>query len=305
VAVGTDSQGINYHFRNEGSLGVHTEFLDDLRSWGPEFGFKWEPNNWYWMRLKYAPSTAAGQADAFAKVWAADGTTPEPADWQTTWDRHPAEARIRSGFAGITAGSAGGASVFDVDYILIKAAGLSSIRAGGGQIVPPAVGADTIETTENTAVSVPAEKLLANDSGGGGLLTVTAVSAASSQGGTVRLASGTVTYTPRTGFRGGDDFTYTIASAAGGTASGKVNVSVVAGNAPSQNVVSVLRSEVGVVIVQFLGIPGRTYRIQASSNLAAWTDVGTATASARGVITFVDPDGGRFAQRFYRSTVPQ
>ncbi|MSU22148.1 MAG: hypothetical protein EXS30_12235, partial [Pedosphaera sp.] len=66
----TNSQGINYHFRNEGAGAVHTEFLDDARQWGPELSFKWQTNVWYWMRLKHEPNTATN-VDAFAKVWVA------------------------------------------------------------------------------------------------------------------------------------------------------------------------------------------------------------------------------------------
>jgi len=51
------------------------------------------------------------------KFWPADGTESEPADWQITWDRPE-----HSGFAGLTGGS-GGLSEFEVDYVLIKAAG--------------------------------------------------------------------------------------------------------------------------------------------------------------------------------------
>ncbi len=303
VAVSGDAanQGINYHFRNEGANAVHTEFLDDARSWGPELPFKWQSSVWYWVRLKYAPNTATGQPDVFAKIWQADGTVPEPSDWQSTWDRHPAEARIRSGFAGITGGSADGLSVFDVDYILIKAAGLNSTVANGGQTALLIAGTDAIETTEGVAVGVPSDKLLANDVGGGGILRVAGVLGVSAQGGTVSLATNVVTYVPKAGFRGSDSFIYVLASNAGAATTGIVNVTVNAGNNQSQNVVSVIKGDLGVVVTQFLGIPGRRYTVQASLDLKTWTDVGTATASPKGVVNFIDLDGGKFPQRFYRT----
>lgn len=134
VAVGVDSassQGINFHFRDgdgEQQVGRHVAFLDDLRAWGPGSDFAWENNVWYWMRLRQEPNAAFGDgsADIFAKIWLADGSTPEPLEWQT-WDYIPAR-EARSGYAGIAAGSLSGLSEFDVDYILIKAAGLPSIR---------------------------------------------------------------------------------------------------------------------------------------------------------------------------------
>jgi len=148
VGVGTNSQGINLHFRDSNQTdggttvnGRHIRTLDDLRAWGPGFDFRpvgpnrWVTNNWYWLRLKQQPDLASGRMDVFGKAWLANGTVPEPADWQITWDRYPA-ATVRAGFAGITAGSAGGVSVFDVDYVMIKADGLSTIKAGGSDLAP-------------------------------------------------------------------------------------------------------------------------------------------------------------------------
>lgn len=133
VALGVEpnsSQGINYHFRDvsgEGQVGRHTSFLDDLRAWGPGYAFTWQNNVWYWVRLRQEPNAASlgGAMDIFAKVWLADGSVPEPTQWQS-WDYIPSRT-ARTGFAGITAGSSGGTSVFDVDYVLIKAAGLPAI----------------------------------------------------------------------------------------------------------------------------------------------------------------------------------
>jgi len=148
VGVGTNSQGINLHFRDSNQTdggttvnGRHVRTLDDLRAWGPGFDFRpvganrWVTNDWYWLRLRQQPDLASGRMDVFGKAWLANGTVPEPADWQINWDRYPA-ATVRAGFAGITAGSAGGVSVFDVDYVMIKADGLGTIRAGGSDLAP-------------------------------------------------------------------------------------------------------------------------------------------------------------------------
>ena len=134
VAVGVDpasSQGINYLFRNnnsEGQTGNHVSFLDDLVVWGPGQNFAWQANTWYWLRLRQEPnaSSQGGVNDVFAKIWVADGTAPEPPAWQHLWDYTPAYP-TRVGYAGITASSSSGLLQFDVDYILIKAAGLPSI----------------------------------------------------------------------------------------------------------------------------------------------------------------------------------
>lgn len=138
VGVAVDpatSQGINHTFRDvssEGQVGPHTALLDDFRAWGPGLNFVWQTNVWYWLRLRQEPNAASqgGINDVFGKIWPADGATPEPANWQVTWDCIPSRS-TRAGYAGIMAGSTAGGlndrSVFDVDYILIKATGLPGI----------------------------------------------------------------------------------------------------------------------------------------------------------------------------------
>ncbi|MBI4660836.1 MAG: hypothetical protein HY735_18525, partial [Verrucomicrobia bacterium] len=148
VGVGTNSQGINLHFRDANQTDAGTtvngrqiRLLDDLRAWGPGYDFRpvganrWVTNAWYWLRVRQQVDTASGKMDIFGKAWPADGTVPEPSNWQVQWDRYPT-ATAREGFAGIAAGVNNGLGTFDVDYILIKAAGLSTIKAGGSDISP-------------------------------------------------------------------------------------------------------------------------------------------------------------------------
>jgi hypothetical protein len=123
------SQGINLMFRDEPNPGQrHFEFLDDARVWGTELAFAWQNNTWYWLRLRHDPNAASlgGVNDVFGKIWLADGSQAEPAAWQFTYDYTPGRS-ARTGFAGLAATSAGGTAEFDVDYALIKAAGLPNI----------------------------------------------------------------------------------------------------------------------------------------------------------------------------------
>ncbi len=131
VGVGTNSQGINLHFRNhlqDNVAGRQFKLLDDARAWGPA-GLKtdWQTNQWYWLRLRQDPNAGGGTDDVFGKAWPADGTTAEPTEWQLKWDYIPART-ARNGYAGITACSIDGVGTFEVDYILIKAAGLPGIQ---------------------------------------------------------------------------------------------------------------------------------------------------------------------------------
>jgi len=154
--------GIDLHFRDE-NFGRHIEFLDDGLVWGTEYYLSpaWQNNVWYWLRMRHEPNAASqGGAtnDVFGKIWLADGSQAEPAAWQDVFDYIPART-ARTGYAGIVAGSLGGTSEFDVDYILIKAAGLPSI------VVAPA--AFPLVQTPATITNQPAD------------LTVTELSTAS------------------------------------------------------------------------------------------------------------------------------
>lgn len=86
-------------------------------------------NQWYWLRLRHDRSSTPGGADVFGKIWRADGMEPEPEAWNS-WDYFPSATNEEmGGYAGIsgtlrnTLGDA-----FEVDYILIRAAGLPLTR---------------------------------------------------------------------------------------------------------------------------------------------------------------------------------
>jgi hypothetical protein len=141
VAVNpTSNLGINYLFRNgstQGGAGNQLSMLADFVSWGPDQSFVWQLGQWYWLRLRQEPNAASqgGVNDVFAKIWLADGNTAEPPGWQLAWDYTPAFGSPCAGFAGITA-SSGGTAEFDVDYFLVKAAGLPVIQVMSGASVP-------------------------------------------------------------------------------------------------------------------------------------------------------------------------
>lgn len=99
----------------------------------------------------------------------------------------------------------------------------------------PIAGNDTASGTEDTVLTIAASSLLTNDSAGpsdesGQTLSVTAVSSASAQGGSVNLSGTNISYTPAADFNGSDTFTYTLSDGAGGTATGTVTVTVAAVN---------------------------------------------------------------------------
>jgi len=123
LAIDQGTGGLNFVFRADGDRSRIMVFLDEYRAWGPELQLDWQTNMWFWVRLRFEPDTRPGQADAFARIWPADGVAPEPAGW-LSWDCVPF-LPARTGLAGIRLDNTAGG--IDVDYVLIKAAGLPPI----------------------------------------------------------------------------------------------------------------------------------------------------------------------------------
>ncbi len=175
----------------------------------------------------------------------------------------------------------------------------------------PIAVADGFSTPPNAPVSFSAAKLLLNDMDpDGDALAVISTSTNSSQGGTVSPMSGSVTYTPASGFTGADMFTYTVSDGHGGSADGTVLVTVGNGGAVSLNIVFGPINLAGNFLVQFAGIPGLTYTVEAASSLAGpWAKVANLTAPAIntglgvGVFQFTEPVGSNNT-RFYRTIYP-
>ncbi|MGN6549827.1 MAG: N,N-dimethylformamidase beta subunit family domain-containing protein, partial [Pararhizobium sp.] len=94
--------------------------------------------------------------------------------------------------------------------------------------VPPVANNDQgFTTSQNTALTISASTLLANDSDpNGDTLSVTGVSAPSHGTVTFDATNKTVTFTPTSGYTGPAGFTYSISDGTGGTASAQVSLAV-------------------------------------------------------------------------------
>ena len=81
-------EGINFIFINDpgdclGAAGPVLRLVDDWRAWGPAVpDVYWKTDSWYWLRLGQTGASSGADANIHAKIWRADGTEPEPADWQ-------------------------------------------------------------------------------------------------------------------------------------------------------------------------------------------------------------------------------
>lgn len=161
-----------------------------------------------------------------------------------------------------------------------------------------------VATTEGLAVVMPGAKLAANDTDpDGDPLTVSSVSATSTNGGSVTLLAGAVTYTPLPGFSGLDRFTYTVSDGRGGFGSSYVEVFVVDGNLPSANQVSITAVP-GGFLIRFAGVPGYTYQLQrATAPTGPWGTLTSVVAPLHGIIEYLDTNPP-MPSAFYRTVAP-
>jgi Ca2+-binding RTX toxin-like protein len=117
---------------------------------------------------------------------------------------------------------------YNADPNGIREAGQSYVVFGQGTTPtnqPPVANSDSATTAQNTAVTLEASTLLANDTDANGdRLSLTGVSNAVN--GSVTFSNGNVIFTPSTNFTGNASFDYSISDGKGGTASGLVNVTV-------------------------------------------------------------------------------
>ena len=136
------------------------------------------------------------------------------------------------GFNGSPGGLAAG--VTPTNYSLQAGAATGGGSGGGGSVQNPTAVAATAWTYQNQSTII---NVLSSDTDPNSYtLTVSSVTQGA-HGSVVIDADGTLTYTPTTGYTGGDTFNYTIGNGHGGTATAAVAVNVVApasANWPSQ-----------------------------------------------------------------------
>jgi hypothetical protein len=141
--------------------------------------------------------------------------------------------------------------------------------------------------------------ILAAAAGGAGQISLSSVqSGPTAEGGTVSIVDGWVVYQPAAGFVGTDTFTYIITDGAN-SAQGTVTVVIAQAVGRTVNIVGVTPQGATNKIVA-LGIPGRTFHFETSSDLTSWTMLGTPdTVPASGVVVGIDP-GPLPTTRYYR-----
>lgn len=155
---------------------------------------------------------------------------------------------------------------------------------------------NTAPDAVDDAVTLPANQastldVLTNDTDANGdAIAVRSVAAASTQGGTVALVGGVVTYTPPAGFRGTDTFTYTVEDTRGGSDTATVTVTV-ANNPPVATDDSYGTTVVAPVAVAVLGNDSDLDGDTLSAAVASGPSHGTLSLAANGTGTYTPAAG--------------
>lgn len=148
-------------------------------------------------------------------------------------------------------------------------------------------GPDKVAMLPGAALVIPKGSLLCNDSGeAADVLSIELPSNASAHGGVVTQNVSFVTYTPPAGFSGVDTFQYRLRGTFGGESLTTVTVHVLPGAHRGASVVSHSRAGQNLVSVCLLGLPGQTYQVEESTNLAEWNFKQDLVADVNGVMNY-------------------
>jgi hypothetical protein len=172
---------------------------------------------------------------------------------------------------------------------------------------PPIAPPHTLERPAGKSSKILAAQLLGNSTDlENDPITFISVSATSEQGAALALDGPWVLYMPPAGFDGVDAFAYVVSDSCGGAAIGTVTVLVQGNNDITRNILSIelVPGQPDIRIrIRFVGIPGRTYQVQATTDLGNpnWRALGNGQADSSGLYEFIDADAASYPVRFYRA----
>jgi len=137
------------------------------------------------------------------------------------------------------------------------------------------------------------------------ILSLVAVSATSTNGAAIYTNDTFIFYSPPA-INGNvtDSFSYTVADTYGITDTGTVMVTIQSNNGPSVNITGISTNGNGTVTIDFAGIPGVDYLIQATPSLSSpiiWTTLSTNMAGTNGLFQYTDLNATNYSSRFYRT----
>ena len=173
---------------------------------------------------------------------------------------------------------------------------------------PPIAPNTNAGVVENQTLVVGGDKLLLlSEDPDGDPLSITSAGPTSTNGGTVTLVGGDISYTPALNFIGTDLFSFVVSDPYGASGTGTVLVTVTSANVPPPNVVipPAYDSASGTFSVTFAGIPNYTYTVQsAPSPTGPWSFLKTATAGTNGLFEVTDAELPPPPARYYRMVYP-
>jgi hypothetical protein len=172
---------------------------------------------------------------------------------------------------------------------------------------PPIAANDVRSHPQDSAITIPAAALLANDfEPEGDLLSIFGVETNSVAGGTITINGQNVTYTPPAGLVTTDQFRYTVTDSNGDIAEATVTMAIAppVGTQPI-NTVSLTEQSDGKLLLRFRQAPaGNEYIIEFIDDLnkTTWQTLLNVRAGADGIVELlVDPAANK--QTFYRALV--
>jgi hypothetical protein len=172
----------------------------------------------------------------------------------------------------------------------------------------PTAGVITIIRETNQLLKVADYQLLTNAADPEGAdLHVSWITPTSTNGFDLTMTNHWIYYDAPASEGRNDGFYFQIENPYGGTDYGTALIVVqppTGNNEQTRNIISV-QMQGSDMIVCFAGIPGQTYDVQATTNLASpsWTPVGNCTIGTNGYVIFIDSNAP--PARYYRTAIPE
>jgi hypothetical protein len=175
----------------------------------------------------------------------------------------------------------------------------------------PEVPARNVTRSHGRSVKIPVADLLAGVADAeGDAFVLQSIDATSAQGVPVSVDGAWLLYQAGATSPTNDTIGITVTDALGATTRGVMTITELSG--PGQSAISrtLLRIETlpdNISIrVSFVGIPGRSYRVEATTNLTTgpWEPIGISTAGTNGLYSVVEAPSFLVPSRFYRVFQP-
>ena len=234
-------------------------------------------------------------------------TAPEVAGWWSAGNLPPGISLIGSGSSWKLAGTPSATGPYSVVLVAKSSASANASETTTKTIVftvvagansPPVANAQSVTTTANTPKAIT----LTGSDPDGNTLTYAVVTPPAN--GNLTGTPPNVTYTPTSGYSGGDTFTFRVNDGTTNSAPATVTITVTAPVNVNVQLTMPTRLPNGHELITGTGEASVTYTVLAATALGTWQAIGTATADGAGAFQYEDVDAASFNARFYRVVKP-